>query len=325
MPLAAWRIRQEAAPLRLGSGVIELEKMLEDWIADDPALIDPNLLVIQRQLHVEGGILDLLCVDLQGRATVVEIKRGKLIRETIAQAIDYAASIAAMSAQSLRSHVDDFFAESLPEHPGLSSLLDGDDEHVREVALVVVGVGAEPGLERMIDFLGSRSTMSLRAVTFEAFELGSGEKLLVREETEPEDSGAGTTGPGWTVSSVIERAGGPESGPGRRMLWLQHAAERNNLHVRPFKWALMFAPMTSRNRHLLTVWWWADKDELALAYTADALAEFYPITVDRVREILGPDGVQHPIRSDAEAEDWAKRLDRLFGEIAKYDATSEGD
>jgi hypothetical protein len=316
MPLAAWRITQEVAPVRLGQGVIELEKMLEDWIAADPQLVDPSLLVIQRQLHVEGGILDLLCVDLQGRATIVEIKRGKLIRETIAQAIDYAASVAAMPTQTLRTQVDAFFDGARPEHPGLSSLLDEDEEQSREVALIVVGVGAEPGLERMIDFLGSRFAIPIRAVTFETFELGSGDKLLVREETEPEDLGDAAAGPGWSVSGVIERAGGPESDAGRRLLWLQHAAERNNLYVRPFKWALMFAPTTSRNRHLMTVWRWSDKNELALGYSADAFVEFYPVTAERVREILGPEQVQHPITSDADAQAWAHRLDELFAEIS---------
>jgi Endonuclease NucS C-terminal domain len=91
MPLAAWQI-SGGKPVYLDPGVIELEKVLEDWIAENPGLIDRNLLVIHRQLHVEGGVLDLLCVDLQGRATVVEIKRGRLIRETIAQAIDYASN-----------------------------------------------------------------------------------------------------------------------------------------------------------------------------------------------------------------------------------------
>ena len=88
MQLAAWRIVLGSGPARLAPGAIELEKMLEDWIADDPKLIDPSLLVIHRQLHVEGGILDLLCVDLQGRATVVEIKRGTVSRVKMAEGVN---------------------------------------------------------------------------------------------------------------------------------------------------------------------------------------------------------------------------------------------
>jgi hypothetical protein len=118
MPLAAWQV-SGGKPVYLDPGVIELEKVLEDWIAENPGLIDRNLLVIHRQLHVDGGVLDLLGVDLQGRATVVEIKRGRLIRETIAQAIDYASSIASSPTETLRKQVDEYFKGGVPDHPGL--------------------------------------------------------------------------------------------------------------------------------------------------------------------------------------------------------------
>jgi RecB family endonuclease NucS len=40
--------------------------------------------VVGRQIDLEGGRLDLLAIDPQGRWTIIEIKRGTLRREAIA-------------------------------------------------------------------------------------------------------------------------------------------------------------------------------------------------------------------------------------------------
>jgi Endonuclease NucS len=307
VPVAAWEIAN-GKPGRLTPGAIELEKTLEGWIAADPELIEAGLAVIGQQVHVEGGYLDLLCVDLQGRAAVVEIKRGKLIRDVIAQAIDYASSIAAMSAEELREKVD-----ASSNHPGVGALLAGDEDE-RDVAIIVVGVGAEPGLERIIVFLGSKFGMEIRAVTFDVFALGDGRTVLVREE---QDEPVVTTPAKWTRDQVIERAGGPTSPNGRRMLLLADAAERNGLYVRPRKYSLMFAPQEKKYRHLMTVWKWANKDELALQYSADALAEFFPIRPETARAVFAAaDAVQHAVVSDDEAQRWADGLDALFAGVA---------
>jgi hypothetical protein len=314
--LAAWKIDVAGGrPSRLPPGVVELERNLEDWIESDPALIDPGLLVVRRQMHVEGGILDLLCVDLQGRLTVIEIKRGRLIRQTIAQAIDYASLIASMPEEALLEQVLKNVPVGGHDHPGLAALRHVTAGAEREVAAVVVGIGREPGLERIIDFLGSRFGFPIRAVTFDVFDAGEGLKVLVREETEPESVVQPITASSSSVAGVVEAAGGPESGNGRRLLKLAGAAEEAGLYVRPYKWSLMFTPMTKKTRYLMTVWKWADKDELALSYSSAAFAEFFPIDAGRVSELFGlPEG-RHSIRSDSDADAWAERIKKLFEEI----------
>jgi hypothetical protein len=34
---------------------VELEKHLEGWVTSDPGLVERGLLVVRRQLHVDGG------------------------------------------------------------------------------------------------------------------------------------------------------------------------------------------------------------------------------------------------------------------------------
>ena len=70
---------------------ISLEKQLEDWLESDISLVDADLLVIGRQVETDfRGKIDLLCMDSNGDLVVVEVKRGKLRREAVAQALDYA-------------------------------------------------------------------------------------------------------------------------------------------------------------------------------------------------------------------------------------------
>lgn len=308
MALAAWHI-EESGPRRLSAGVVELEKHLETWIENDPGLIDPGLFVLRRQMHIEGGILDLLCVDQQGRPTIVEIKRGKLIRETIAQGIDYASSIAGLSEEALSAQIHHIQDGGEATHPGLEVLLNSSsDPGEREVAVIVVGIGREPGLERMIDFLGSRFGFPIRAVTFDIFDLGNGDKVLVREETEAEDRAPTASTSAYTVASVVETAGGPEHPNGRRLLELARAAGESGLYVRPYKWSLMFTPATTKTRYLFTVWRGAQSDLLSISYSATALAEFFPISAERAQELIGlPEGT-HRIRSDEDADAWERRI-----------------
>ena len=86
---------------RIPASALALEESLEDWIAADPALLQAGLVVVGRHSALEGGRLDVLAIDPQGRWIIIEITRGALRRETIAQALDDASCIAALSADGV--------------------------------------------------------------------------------------------------------------------------------------------------------------------------------------------------------------------------------
>lgn len=318
MPLASWRVTDNG-PVRLSPGAVELEKHLEDWIENDPSLVDPGLLVVGRQLQVEGGILDLLCVDPQGRATVIEIKKGKLIRDTIAQGIDYASSIARMPTDELHAHVQLHLNGVVVDHPGVTALLDPDSDDERDVAVIVVGIGADPGLERIIDHLGSRYGLPISAVSFDVFDLGDGQRVLVREITEPEQVAPKPTQT-YTRDGVIATVGGPASDVGKWMIRIAETAEELGLYVRPWKWSLMLAPPSSKNRALVVFGRFWGGETLAIQHYPDTISEFYGVDTAHVRSILGPGKEAYPITDDGIAEDWLRRLRTLFEPLAPADS-----
>jgi len=111
MNIGIWQGDRNGCLRRLGEAAIELEKHLEKWIASDPSLVQQGLIVIGNQVQLACGRVDLLCLDLQGRWIVIEVKRGLVSRDTIAQVIDYGACMDLLSADDLRAilkpHLDE--------------------------------------------------------------------------------------------------------------------------------------------------------------------------------------------------------------------------
>ncbi len=69
------------------------EVILEDWLEENPdgILEDGKLLVIGRQVNTNlGTTIDLLALDRDGNAVVIELKRDRTPRNTLAQALEYA-------------------------------------------------------------------------------------------------------------------------------------------------------------------------------------------------------------------------------------------
>ena len=87
---------------------IESEKRLEDTISDDISIIDENLFVIGRQIRTPyGKIIDILAIDLDGKISIIELKKNKTPREVVAQALDYASWVQNLS----YSEISDVFNE----------------------------------------------------------------------------------------------------------------------------------------------------------------------------------------------------------------------
>ncbi len=93
-----WNISQKK-PVKVRNTTLEKEKLLEDhledWIVEDPSILAEPLLLIGRQVSIPevNDRLDLLALDVQGNAVVIELKRGPLKDPVDMQALRYASFI----------------------------------------------------------------------------------------------------------------------------------------------------------------------------------------------------------------------------------------
>lgn len=69
-----------------------LEENLEDWICSDGSILGEPLFIIGRQVMIPDmkDRLDVLAIDPQGNAVIIELKRGKLKDPVDMQALRYA-------------------------------------------------------------------------------------------------------------------------------------------------------------------------------------------------------------------------------------------
>ena len=97
-----WEVTAENSLTEITSSEIVSEERLEDWLESDISMIDPDLLVIGRQVRTDfGGIIDLLCLDSQGNSVIVELKKAKTPKDVTAQTLDYASWVKDLSYQRI--------------------------------------------------------------------------------------------------------------------------------------------------------------------------------------------------------------------------------
>ena len=159
------------------SAQVELEKKLEGWIVANPTLLPGDLKIVGRQIGLDGGKLDLLAIDPPDRWVVVEIKRGRLDRGAVAQALDYTSSIEGLPGAVLEAKLLTGLSE-FGDKAALSRTVreqveaeSGDAQ--RQVDVMLVGIGAHPRVERIADYLNSFG-IQITVVSFEFFEREAG-------------------------------------------------------------------------------------------------------------------------------------------------------
>jgi len=155
---------------------------LEVWIASNPSIIGPDIVIIGRQVQTLSGPLDLLGLDRNGNIAIIELKRDKLPREAITQAIDYASDVASwsidkiseVSVQYSDKSLEDIVTESFPE-------VNLEDLSINETQrIILVGFSIEPALERMINWMSDTYDVNVNAIVLHYAKTSTGEEILTR-------------------------------------------------------------------------------------------------------------------------------------------------
>ena len=164
------------------------EAMLEDWLEANPDGIveDGKLLIIGRQVPTNlGSFIDLIGIDREGTLVVIELKRNRTPRDTLAQALEYASFAERLDTgqieEILRSYLKDDSVNIAEYHREYFDL--ATDEAVafnKDQRIVIVGQRVTPEIRQTASFLRSKG-IRVTCVEFTFFQANGGTRLLSQE------------------------------------------------------------------------------------------------------------------------------------------------
>ena len=161
------------------------ESVLETWLESNPndILEDGKLLIIGRQVTTNlGSIIDLLGIDREGNSVVIELKRDRTPRETLAQALEYASFVEELDTDQLETilqhYVSDEALSLAGYHRNYFEL--APDEAVsfnKEQRIVLVGQRITGEIRQTASFLRKKG-LRVTCLEFSYFQAGGGKHLL---------------------------------------------------------------------------------------------------------------------------------------------------
>ncbi len=162
---------------------------LEKWLKTNPKIIGEDILVFGEQVRTKSGPLDYLGIDNNGNLVIIELKRGRLPRDVIAQAIDYASDVANWDLEKLNEICVSFSGKSLEDH-----IIDNfanvelEDLVINSAQrLLLVGFSIDEPLSRMIEWLSSNYDLGINAIILNYVVTSTGNELLSRTVIIPEE------------------------------------------------------------------------------------------------------------------------------------------
>ena len=275
---SVWLCGHRDTPTRLESiSTISSERLLEDWIEGDPDLLGDDYVVVGRQVTFDGGPADLIAIDPQGRWVVVEIKRSSNHRQDVAQALDYAASLRKENQEQLRRRLGaslegkQYKSQALER---IATALEDDRQEMREVAILLVGIGAHPGIERIQGMLSDHG-VDVRVVSLNAFRDSDGHVVLTRSDLEADETldTEQALSQEAALDSIRERAKAFQVL--EQFDWWLEACESAGLGVRAYKHSVMITPPNHRNAFLM-VGRPLEGGRIRMNHGAEAFSQWFP-------------------------------------------------
>lgn len=188
-----WEVISDTELQEIPSDQINLEERLEDWLATDISVLDPNLLVIGRQVPTDfGGTIDLLCLDNAGDTVVVELKKGRTPRDVTAQALDYASWVRDLSHERLTFIAEDYLRDSDSLDSAFQERFEEPlpDELNLGHRSLIVAESMDSSTERIVRYLSSMN-VPINVATIQHFKDKAGRSMLAQVYLiEPEEAEA---------------------------------------------------------------------------------------------------------------------------------------
>jgi len=162
---------------------------LEKWIKTNPKILGRDILIIGEQVWTKSGPLDYLGIDNNGNLVIIELKRDKLAREVVAQAIDYASDTANWDIDKLNEICLKYSNNSLEDYiTDHFENIEIDDLTINNTQrLLLVGFSIDESLSRMIEWLSSKYDLAINAIVLNYVKTSSGNELLSKTVIIPEE------------------------------------------------------------------------------------------------------------------------------------------
>ena len=153
---------------------------VEKWIKTNPKILGEDILIIGEQVYTKSGPLDFLGIDNSGNMVIVELKRDKLPRECLAQAIDYASDIATWDVDKLSEVCMQYNGQTLYDYVS-DNFVEVEVEDIsfnKAQRLLLVGFLIEESLTRMIEWLSVNYDIGINAIILKYTRTSSGDEML---------------------------------------------------------------------------------------------------------------------------------------------------
>ena len=190
--IKVWQIENgKLAPVDItmaGAGRTEPED-LERWIKSNPSILGQDLLIVGEQVQTKSGPLDFLGIDKSGNVVIIELKRERIPREALTQAMDYASDVASWELDKLSEECVKYRGQTLDAYINESfEDVDLEDISVNQTQrILLVGTYIEESLQRMIGWLSDNHGVSINAVIFKYIRTKCGDELIARTMIIPEE------------------------------------------------------------------------------------------------------------------------------------------
>jgi hypothetical protein len=176
---AIWQVSDKPTPLQPSQ--LASEELLREMIIQDPRILSKDWMIIGREVPTYAGCrLDLLAIEPDGSLVLIELKRHRTPREVVAQSIDYASWLDALTADRIvqiyagysgGGHLQDDFQKRF------GAPLDEESLNVAH-QIIIVASELDPSTERIVSYLNARD-IAINVLFFRVFE-HAGQKLLSR-------------------------------------------------------------------------------------------------------------------------------------------------
>lgn len=176
--IGIWNISNNKAD-KVNYSAIDSEKRLEDILIDDISILDPNYLIIGRQVMTQfGKFIDILAIDKDGKLTIIELKKDKTPREVVAQVFDYASWIKDLSYSEIKTicevhYINQKFESIFEEKFGTTPPEKINQEH----DMLIVCSKLDNETERIINYLSDSYNVPINVVFFRFFKDNDNEYL----------------------------------------------------------------------------------------------------------------------------------------------------